>query len=130
MTIYAIGDIHGQRAMLEAAHARIAADRARHGADDTAPVVHLGDFNDRGPDTFGVLDLLIRGIAAGRPWIALKGNHDRMFQGYLDDAAYHDPMLRDDLPWFDAYVGMNGSEHEFERLEDNAVKRHQLKHES
>ncbi|WP_102109100.1 metallophosphoesterase [Oceaniglobus roseus] len=104
MTIYAIGDIHGQRGMLEAAHARIAADRAEHGAPD-APVVHLGDLTDRGPDSRGVLDFLIGGIAAGRPWIVLKGNHDRMFAGYLDDPLYHDPGLRAGLPWFDPRLG-------------------------
>ncbi|WP_099825931.1 metallophosphoesterase [Oceaniglobus indicus] len=104
MTIYAIGDIHGQRAMLEAAHDRIAADRARSGAHD-APIVHLGDLTDRGPDSRGVLDLLIDGIADGQPWIVLKGNHDRMFQEFLNDPAYRDPGLRSDLPWFDTRLG-------------------------
>ncbi len=104
MRTYAIGDIHGQRALLEAAHARIAADRARTG-DDTAPVVHVGDLVDRGPDSAGVLARLVAGIAAGEPWVVLCGNHDRMFAGFLTDPAWHDPGLRADLGWLNPRLG-------------------------
>ncbi len=93
MRTYAIGDIHGQFDLLRAAHARIAADRARTG-DADAPVVHLGDLVDRGPDCAGVIRHLREGIAAGEPWLVLKGNHDRMFQTFLDDPAAQDPGLR------------------------------------
>ena len=78
MRIYAIGDIHGHLAKLEAAHERIAADRARTG-DRFAPVVHLGDLVDRGPDSRWVIEFLTRGIARHEPWIVLKGNHDQAF---------------------------------------------------
>lgn len=84
MRAYAVGDIHGQRARLQAAHALIAADRAASGAR-AAPVVHVGDLVDRGPDSAGVIAFLLAGIAAGEPWVVVKGNHDRMFEGYLDD---------------------------------------------
>ncbi len=84
MTVYAVGDIHGQLARLEEAHGRIVADRAAQGTPD-APVVHLGDLVDRGPDSAGVIAFLMAGIAAGAPWVVLKGNHDRLFHGYLDD---------------------------------------------
>lgn len=82
MRYYAIGDIHGQLGMLEAAHARIARDRAETG-DADAPVVHLGDLVDRGPDSRGVIDFLMEGIAGGAPWMALKGNHEAMFLDLL-----------------------------------------------
>ena len=80
--IYAIGDIHGQLEALLAAHSRIAADRARTG-DMEAPVVHLGDLVDRGPDSCGVIQYLIEGLERGEPWIVLKGNHDQIFAGQL-----------------------------------------------
>ena len=50
MHTYAIGDIHGHIDLLKRAHDRIAADQARHGA---APIIHLGDLVDRGPDSRG-----------------------------------------------------------------------------
>ena len=82
MRLYAIGDIHGQLGGLKAAHERIASDREVTG-DSDAPVVHLGDLVDRGPDSKGVIDFLINGIERGEPWIVLKGNHDQIFAGQL-----------------------------------------------
>ncbi len=102
MRTYAIGDIHGHLALLHRAHARIAADIALHG---TAPVVHLGDLVDRGPDCRGVIDYLINGLAEGRDWKVLKGNHDRMFATYLRDRNAHDPGLRPDLSYLHPKIG-------------------------
>lgn len=104
MRTYAIGDIHGYLDKLEAAHRLIAADRAVTG-DAEAPVVHIGDLVDRGPDSRGVIDFLMRGIAGGAPWIALKGNHDRMFERFLGDPDSHDPGLREGLHWIDPRLG-------------------------
>lgn len=83
---YAVGDIHGALDRLRTAHDWIAADRARTG-DAEAPVIHLGDLVDRGPDSAGVIAFLLEGIARGAPWIALKGNHDRLFEAFLADPA-------------------------------------------
>ncbi|MBL3569574.1 serine/threonine protein phosphatase [Rhodovulum sp. BSW8] len=100
---YAIGDIHGQRARLEAAHDLIAEDRARVG-DSDAPVVHIGDYVDRGPDSRGVLDLLMRGRAEGRPWICLKGNHDRWMRFFLDPGCKPEPV-KPGISWLEDRVG-------------------------
>lgn len=99
---YAIGDIHGQLDLLKAAHARIAADRARVG-DAEAPVVHVGDLVDRGPDSRGVVDLLLRGQLAGQNWVVLKGNHDRLFSLFLQ--GRRDPRLRADLDYQNPRIG-------------------------
>lgn len=104
MRFYAIGDIHGQRGMLEAAHDRIARDRDRTG-DLEAPVVHLGDLVDRGPDSKGVLDLLTEGIRRGEPWIVLRGNHDAMFSEFLSATTNPDESLREGLTWLNGRVG-------------------------
>jgi serine/threonine protein phosphatase 1 len=104
VTTYAIGDVHGRLEALAEAHRLIAADRLRKG-DRTAPVVHLGDLVDRGPDCRGVLDFLIAGILAGQPWLVLKGNHDRMFAGFLDDPAARDPGLRPIYSWLHPVIG-------------------------
>lgn len=80
---YAIGDVHGQLGRLRAAHALVSEDRARTG-DGAAPVVHLGDYVDRGPDSRGVLEVLARGLDRGEPWVLLRGNHDAVMRDFLD----------------------------------------------
>lgn len=102
MTTYAIGDIHGHLGLLQRAHDLIAEDQARHGA---GPVVHVGDLVDRGPDSCGVVEYLRAGIAAGRDWVVLKGNHDRMFMRFLKDPWEPEPGLRSDYGWLHPALG-------------------------
>lgn len=102
MRAYAIGDIHGHLDLLKAAHDLIAADMARHGA---APVIHLGDLVDRGPESRGVIDWLLQGLASGADWVILKGNHDRMFARFLRDPAEPEPGLRAELSWLHPRLG-------------------------
>jgi serine/threonine protein phosphatase 1 len=102
MHSYAIGDIHGHLDLLLRAHDLIARDQAQHGS---GTVVHIGDLCDRGPDSKGVVDLLMAGMSGGRDWVVLKGNHDRMFAGFLADIAFHDPGLRPDLSWLHPKLG-------------------------
>lgn len=104
MRSYAIGDIHGHLDLLIAAHARIAADRRRT-RDHDAPVVHLGDLVDRGPASKGVVEYLRAGIEHGERWHVLKGNHDRMFAGFLDDPATIDAGLRQSLSYLHPNIG-------------------------
>lgn len=104
MRAYAIGDIHGHLSELERAHRLIRADRDRVG-DGDAPVVHVGDLCDRGPDTRGVIDLLMAGIGRGAPWVVLKGNHDRMMARFLDPVPRRDHRLREGLFWLHPSLG-------------------------
>ncbi|AMY67383.1 metallophosphoesterase family protein [Frigidibacter mobilis] len=104
MRTYAIGDIHGHLDLLQAAHALIAADRAAIG-DAEAPVVHVGDLVDRGPDSRGVIEFLMQGQSLGAPWVVLKGNHDRLFTLFMADPGDRDPRLRADLAWLHPRLG-------------------------
>ncbi len=104
MRTYAIGDIHGHLDLLRDAHDKIARDRLRTG-DRDAPVIHLGDLVDRGPDSRGVIEYLRTGQDGGEPWVVLKGNHDRMFAGFLADPSWQDPGLRSDLSWLHPRLG-------------------------
>ncbi len=106
MRTYVIGDIHGQLEMLKAAHERIAADRERTG-DSASPVIHLGDLTDRGPDSRGVIEFLLKGRADGENWPVIKGNHDRMFTGFMQDPHHHDPGLTPSLEWLHPRLGGN-----------------------
>jgi len=101
---YAIGDIHGQLDKLAAAHALIAADRRTTG-DWDAPVVHLGDLVDRGPEAAEVIEYLIAGPARGGAWLAIKGNHDAMFLGFLHDPEWRDPRLYSQYAWLHQKLG-------------------------
>ena len=102
MRAYAIGDIHGHIDLLRGVHDLIAEDMARHGP---AQVVHVGDLVDRGPDSRGVIDHLLRGIAEGCDWVVLKGNHDRMFHRFLHDPHDPEPGLRSYLSWLHPRLG-------------------------
>jgi serine/threonine protein phosphatase 1 len=102
--VYAIGDVHGHLDLLKAAHERIARDRAQHGTG-AAPVIHLGDLVDRGPESAGVIDLLIAGIAAGEPWEVLLGNHDKGLALFLDGPDRRDPGLRAEFSWLHPRIG-------------------------
>ncbi|SFK90079.1 metallophosphoesterase family protein [Shimia haliotis] len=98
--IYAIGDIHGHLDLLDDMLARIKADG---GAD--AHIVFLGDYVDRGPESRGVIERLRRGVEAGRNWICLKGNHDRMFEWFMEDTPRHDPHLLVEYSWLHEKLG-------------------------
>jgi serine/threonine protein phosphatase 1 len=70
--IVAIGDIHGHLTKLEQLLSKIQPAR-----DDQ--LVFLGDYVDRGPESRGVIDCLIRLKKAFPKTIFLRGNHDQMF---------------------------------------------------
>ena len=104
MRSYAIGDIHGHLDKLIAAHDLIARDRAAV-RDDEAPVVHVGDLNDRGPDSRGVIEWLAARTGEDPRLIVLKGNHDRMFTGFLADPHAQDEGLKPKYRWLDPMLG-------------------------
>ncbi len=98
--LYAIGDIHGQMNALQRALALVDAD-----GGSAEQVVFLGDYTDRGPDSRGVLDILIGGRNAGRNWTFLRGNHDRMFQLFLQSPPQSDPHMMVELYWLHPRLG-------------------------
>lgn len=99
-SIYAIGDIHGHAAELDRVLDLIEADG---GARQKA--VFLGDYTDRGPDSRGVLERLIEGKKAGRDWVTLKGNHDRLFEWFMEEEPRQDPHMLIGFHWFHERIG-------------------------
>ncbi len=79
--LYAIGDIHGRLDKLEELLARLPLR-----GDDR--LVFLGDYVDRGPDSRGVIDRLIR-VAEERSAVFLLGNHESMFLDFLGWPGSH-----------------------------------------
>ena len=100
MPIYAVGDIHGAQSQLDRALRLIEAD-----GGPQARVVFLGDYVDRGPDSRGVLDRLIAGRRAGKNWVCLKGNHDHMFQRFLEAGAVADGNIASGRTWLHPALG-------------------------
>jgi serine/threonine protein phosphatase 1 len=81
--LYAIGDIHGRRDLLDELLDRIAADIAARPVD-AAVLVFLGDFIDRGPDSAGVIERLSAlGDFPARA-VFLQGNHEEILLRVLD----------------------------------------------
>jgi serine/threonine protein phosphatase 1 len=76
--IYAVGDIHGELAMLQAMLGLIEHDAATCEGDHE--IVFLGDYIDRGPDSKGVVALLKDGPLPF-PATCLMGNHEDMCLG-------------------------------------------------
>ena len=83
--VYAIGDIHGRADLLDDVLLKIDADLAVY--PGIRPIqIFLGDYVDRGPDSCGVLDRLIR-RAQTHEVIFLKGNHELQFLEFLQNPA-------------------------------------------
>ena len=74
--LFAIGDVHGCARELSAL-----LEKLRPAAEDT--VVFLGDYIDRGPDSKGVVDLILD-LKKRCQVVALKGNHEAMLLDFLD----------------------------------------------
>jgi serine/threonine protein phosphatase 1 len=89
--IYAIGDIHGCLAELQQAEARIAADVQRTGRPGL--VVLLGDYVDRGPSSFQVIDHLQKPSELGLRRLALCGNHDDIFSKFITEPELYTDWL-------------------------------------
>ena len=74
--IFAIGDVHGCSHELQ-----VLLEQLNPRPEDT--VVFLGDYIDRGPDSKGVVDLVL-GLSGRCEVVALKGNHESMFVDFLE----------------------------------------------
>lgn len=76
MSLYGIGDIHGCAKSLDALLEAISP-----GSDDH--LVFIGDYVDRGPDSRGVIERLIR-LQDECQCTFLRGNHEEMMLSFLD----------------------------------------------
>lgn len=76
MRLISIGDIHGCLTAFETL-----LDELRPEKDDV--VVTLGDYVDRGPDSNGVIERLLR-LQSETTLVPLLGNHDALFLEVLD----------------------------------------------
>ena len=76
--LYAIGDIHGQRGMLDLLIEKVPFEK-----DDE--IVFIGDYIDRGPDSRGVVEAVLEFKLAYPDTTCLRGNHEDMFLDYIKE---------------------------------------------
>jgi serine/threonine protein phosphatase 1 len=79
---YAIGDVHGRLDLVEQAVEAI----TEHVGDAPFRVIFLGDYVDRGPDSRGVIDLLMD-LQRRWPVVCLKGNHEELMLQAVNQPA-------------------------------------------
>jgi len=86
ITYYAIGDVHGMDDMLAALHEAIWADVKAQG--NPVQLVHCGDYVDRGPQSWQVVERLMALEQAGDA-VCLLGNHEDMMVSALRHKRAH-----------------------------------------
>ena len=80
--VYAIGDIHGQAALLDELLGMI--ERDGMGRPETNVLVFIGDYIDRGADSRGVVEQLLN-LQSDFTTHFLRGNHDQALLDFLAD---------------------------------------------
>lgn len=109
MGFIAIGDIHGCAATLD----RLL-DQLAPAADDH--LVFIGDYVDRGPDTKGVIDRLLR-LREDQRCTFLRGNHEALMLDYLDRGAFDLWRVNGGLATLNSYL----FDHRIHLLDDHVA---------
>jgi serine/threonine protein phosphatase 1 len=131
--VNANGDIHGRRDLLLRLHELIAADVARSSAQRRV-LVYVGDYIDRGPDSAGVLDLLLDRPLAGFEIVHLLGNHEDILLQFPDDASVgpswltYGGMQTLASYFIEASPGSRHDERDLRRLQDEVRRRVPRRH--
>lgn len=101
--IFAIGDIHGTFDKLVALMGKIDIDFAR----DT--LVFMGDYIDRGPHSFEVVEYLIDLKKRCPKIVFLKGNHEDMLEKYLLGPDKYTYLVNGGQQTLESYMNHNRS---------------------
>ncbi|SIN88157.1 serine/threonine protein phosphatase 1 [Parasphingorhabdus marina DSM 22363] len=75
--VYAIGDVHGRKDLLQILLKKIAEDDTARGGQ--SEIIFLGDLIDRGPDSCGVVDMAMQLQSERGNVRFLMGNHEEVF---------------------------------------------------
>ena len=131
--IYAIGDIHGRLDLLTHLHGLIAAD-AQRAAAERQILLYVGDYVDRGPDSAGVIELLLDHPLPGFEIVHLLGNHEDAMLRFPDDISVGPTWLQyggvETLLSYDIELSSGGwrDERELRRLQGEVRRRVPRRH--
>jgi len=98
--IFAIGDIHGCLDKLCALMEKIGTEID----PDRDLLVFLGDYIDRGPESFGVVEYLIDLRDRFKNTVFLKGNHEEMLEKYLTGPDRYTYLVNGGQQTLDSYL--------------------------
>jgi serine/threonine protein phosphatase 1 len=90
--LYVIGDIHGRIDLLDGMIDKIYHDVAKFPIGNCLTVT-VGDYVDRGPDSWRVVDRLAHDPFPTE-FIGLRGNHDQLFEAFLRNPSIADKWRR------------------------------------
>ena len=92
---YCFPDIHGCSGLLRDALSFVYSQNP-----DGGKIIFLGDYIDRGPDNYGVLQIVMN-PPAGWEFVTLLGNHEQMFvNAYFDGTQFYDVKAAQDIAGF------------------------------
>jgi serine/threonine protein phosphatase 1 len=94
---FIIGDLHGCRDMLEKMLAIIPWDHERDN------LIFVGDYIDRGDDSKGVIDILLKLTAMSPRVQCLMGNHESLFLDYLSGKDQHNFLINGGVATLNSY---------------------------
>lgn len=100
MDLIAIGDIHGCARSLDGLMSELNPAPEDH-------LVFIGDYIDRGPDSKGVIERLLK-LKEQFKCTFLRGNHEELFLGYLDDGEYDIFAMNGGIATLSSYMTENG----------------------
>ena len=90
--IYAVGDIHGRADLLATLLNRIRGD-ADSAAGLRKVLVYVGDYIDRGADSFAVVETVIGETPKEFEAVHLKGNHEDFLMHFIKDGSLGDSWM-------------------------------------
>lgn len=106
MAVFVVGDIHGQVQDLAQLHQRILTTAEALPRTTQKTIIYLGDYGDHGPDTCGVVDLLVSAPLTGFKTHYLLGDQDVQLLRFMRggrEVLRGDPKL---IHWLNAMGGL------------------------
>ncbi len=92
--LYAVGDVHGRRDLLDQLMEQIAADADKLPEGVKPQVVFLGDYIDRGLKSRDVIEFFTSGGADRFDPVYLMGNHEEALLRFLEDETFGSQWAR------------------------------------
>lgn len=105
--IFVVGDIHGCFDKLCALMDKIPINNTRD------QLIFIGDYIDRGPSSFDVVNYLIDFKKRVPGTIFIKGNHEDMLQNYLDGSDRFTYLLNGGQKTLDEYLNRSDNKEAF-----------------